>query len=91
MAICITFTLQSERFATALYFSDWYKFPPKNRKMILQILSYSQKPLEIRVPFFTPSISVLGAVSCNTLKCSSFHQVVVLLPKYSNVLLFKIF
>lgn len=54
---------QSSKMADAAYFSCWYKANTETRVLINIIIMRSQKPITLKVPFFTPSLSAFSAVS----------------------------
>uniref|UniRef100_T1GQC4 Odorant receptor n=1 Tax=Megaselia scalaris TaxID=36166 RepID=T1GQC4_MEGSC len=55
----------STEFAETAYFTEWYKCDIRVRKFIWLIIMRSQKPIELDVPFFAPSLPLFTAI-CRT-------------------------
>lgn len=55
--------LQSEGIGLALYISDWHLLGTKCRRFVLQFLTYSNLPWQLKTGFILMSINTLFAVN----------------------------
>ncbi|XP_067633448.1 odorant receptor 10a [Eurosta solidaginis] len=52
----------SVRLATVAFGCNWYACNPKLRRYILMIISRSQRPINLSVPFFSPSLPTFASI-----------------------------
>lgn len=65
---------ESERIAEAAYFCHWYRANPMIRQMVCIIMTRSQKPVLLSVPFFSPSLPAFSSVSSFFNRLNLFYR-----------------